>query len=152
MWLLNSQKAQSTTKDKQVDGSAGPAPSAIKSGRGDGTNDVFPILIEEGDVVDMEVGRNPNTCTIQKDDIFVDSERSNASLWSNGLSLRERSTLFAPETCSICYESYKKGDDVAWSKNQNCLHAFHVDCILEWLMENDDCPICRENFLILDTS
>ncbi len=61
------------------------------------------------------------------------------------------SSLFSPESCSICYESYKKGDDVAWSKNQNRLHAFHVDCILEWLMENDDCPICRDNFLISDT-
>ena len=52
-----------------------------------------------------------------------------------------------PQTCAICLERYKEGDEICWSKNENCAHAFHLDCMVEWLMANDDCPLCRENYL-----
>ena len=59
------------------------------------------------------------------------------------------SSLFSPKICTICCEEYKKGDDVAWSKNEECHHAYHVDCILEWLMMNhDECPQCRAKFIL----
>lgn len=56
-------------------------------------------------------------------------------------------SLFSPKTCPICCEDYIKGDDIAWSQNEKCFHAYHVDCILGWLMEHDDCPMCRMNYL-----
>jgi len=64
----------------------------------------------------------------------------------SGLSNREES-LYSPRTCPICLESYKEGDEICWSKNEKCPHAFHLDCMTEWLMENDDCPMCRESYL-----
>jgi len=55
--------------------------------------------------------------------------------------------LYSPKACPICLESYRAGDEICWSKNENCPHAFHLECMTEWLMENDDCPMCRENCL-----
>ena len=41
----------------------------------------------------------------------------------------------------------KQGDEIAWSHNEECLHAFHVNCIIEWLIDNDECPMCRSNYI-----
>ncbi|GFH47497.1 hypothetical protein CTEN210_03972 [Chaetoceros tenuissimus] len=51
--------------------------------------------------------------------------------------------------CAICCDNYEEGDDIAYSRNQECPHFYHVECILEWLMRdnNDDCPLCRSAFL-----
>lgn len=50
------------------------------------------------------------------------------------------------QICSICLEEYKVGEDIGWSRNSECHHAFHKDCIIEWLKSNDDCPICRKRY------
>ena len=50
-------------------------------------------------------------------------------------------------TCSICYENFKKGDEIAFSRNHACQHSFHVDCIVKLLMKHSDCPICRANYV-----
>lgn len=52
--------------------------------------------------------------------------------------------------CAICCDDYEEGDDIAYSRNQECHHFYHVDCILEWLMRDDhnDCPLCRSAFLV----
>lgn len=54
-----------------------------------------------------------------------------------------------PKLCSICSDEFKYGDDITWSKNEECVHAFHKDCIVPWLMNHDDCPNCRNDFLSL---
>ncbi len=51
-------------------------------------------------------------------------------------------------TCSICMQNYDVGDDICWSMNDTCKHCFHVSCITPWLMKHDDCPLCRENYLV----
>ena len=53
--------------------------------------------------------------------------------------------------CSICFDMYKEGDEIAWSKNKACHHAYHAKCILLWLMNHDDCPTCRANFILAPT-
>ena len=58
-----------------------------------------------------------------------------------------QSSAYTVNECPICCEDYAKGDDIAWSKNETCCHAYHTDCILEWLMNHDDCPMCRNNYL-----
>ena len=52
-------------------------------------------------------------------------------------------------SCTICLETYRDGDCIAYSHNPSCHHNFHKNCLVEWLKrDNDDCcPICREKFL-----
>jgi len=80
-----------------------------------------------------------------KDDILIGTLRSIRS--SLNITIVDDSSLYSPKSCPICCDDYAKGDDIAWSKNEQCCHAFHTDCIIEWLMNHDDCPICRSNYL-----
>ena len=57
------------------------------------------------------------------------------------------------EQCAICLMSYNCGDELAWSSNPNCVHSFHYDCILTWLLKRRNkntlpCPCCRQSFVI----
>mmetsp|Transcript_12637 Transcript_12637/g.29853 ORF Transcript_12637/g.29853 Transcript_12637/m.29853 type:complete len:868 (-) Transcript_12637:55-2658(-) len=46
------------------------------------------------------------------------------------------------DTCAICLCPYEEGDVRIFSKR--CQHAFHKDCILEWLVKShNECPCCR---------
>lgn len=42
--------------------------------------------------------------------------------------------------CSVCLGDYEIGDVAA---RLPCRHYFHKLCILNWLKENDSCPLCR---------
>ena len=78
----------------------------------------------------------------KKSDIFVSSLRSSIRNLLNIQSERSASsTLYNPKECPICLEAYEVGDEIAWSHNYDCEHAFHLDCILDWLMENDQIKI-----------
>jgi hypothetical protein len=54
------------------------------------------------------------------------------------------------EPCTICLEDYKEGDNVCWSHNRQCNHVFHQECIVEWLLRHDGCPVCRQDYLALE--
>mmetsp|Transcript_31536 Transcript_31536/g.35311 ORF Transcript_31536/g.35311 Transcript_31536/m.35311 type:complete len:511 (-) Transcript_31536:229-1761(-) len=56
--------------------------------------------------------------------------------------IRDRGT-----TCDICILEFEVGDKVAWSPNLDCIHTFHKDCILDWLMRKPTCPNCRLDYL-----
>ena len=49
--------------------------------------------------------------------------------------------------CSICLDGYKTGETICWSKMNECDHIFHQDCIVEWMVDNDVCPLCRLNLM-----
>jgi hypothetical protein len=59
----------------------------------------------------------------------------------------ESGNLYSPKSCSICLEPYRDGDDICWSQNEKCYHVYHLDCIVDWLMNSDECPLCRANYL-----
>merc|ERR1711964_155064 len=44
------------------------------------------------------------------------------------------------ETCAICLDEMLDDD----KKKTPCDHNFHLHCILNWLNEKGDCPLCRE--------
>ncbi|KAJ4889267.1 E3 ubiquitin-protein ligase MBR1 [Raphanus sativus] len=44
------------------------------------------------------------------------------------------------EPCCICQEEYAEGDDLG---TLECGHEFHKDCIKQWVMLKNLCPICK---------
>jgi hypothetical protein len=59
-----------------------------------------------------------------------------------------------PNVCAICLDAYKPDDTVVWSSNIDCSHAFHQDCILDylvklkaWVKDTVPCPCCRQDFM-----
>mmetsp|Transcript_13315 Transcript_13315/g.36797 ORF Transcript_13315/g.36797 Transcript_13315/m.36797 type:complete len:104 (-) Transcript_13315:3709-4020(-) len=58
-----------------------------------------------------------------------------------------------PNCCAVCLGSYDVGETVVWSSNEKCSHAFHQECILEWLIKmqpETPCPCCRQEFTDLE--
>lgn len=78
-----------------------------------------------------------------------------------------------PNGCAICLSEFEVEDRVTWSANAECLHVFHEDCLLKWMLSvgrksreqqlNDAnsqqdaveaatdfpmlCPCCRQQFI-----
>lgn len=42
--------------------------------------------------------------------------------------------------CSICQEEYVEEDDLG---SLDCGHAYHRVCIRQWLLQKNQCPICK---------
>ena len=50
------------------------------------------------------------------------------------------------DMCAICICPYYEGDIRIFSKR--CPHAFHKDCLFEWLVKgHDECPCCRSEMI-----
>lgn len=53
-----------------------------------------------------------------------------------------------PNCCAVCLGRYRTGERIVWSNN--CIHAFHCECILDWLVkvqrDKTPCPCCRQEF------
>lgn len=52
-----------------------------------------------------------------------------------------------PSTCDICLMDLEVNDEICWSPNDKCLHCFHKECMVNWLMRNPQCPVCRRDYL-----
>lgn len=59
--------------------------------------------------------------------------------------------LQAPE-CSICLDRYEAGDTVAFARVDGCEHIFHEECLVQWLADHDDCPLCRKKLVGVEGS
>eukprot|EP00792_Barthelona_sp_PAP020_P001521 TRINITY_DN12422_c0_g1_i1.p1 TRINITY_DN12422_c0_g1~~TRINITY_DN12422_c0_g1_i1.p1 ORF type:complete len:203 (-),score=39.71 TRINITY_DN12422_c0_g1_i1:104-673(-) len=46
------------------------------------------------------------------------------------------------ENCPICFGEYKEESELI---SLPCQHTFHSECLIEWLKQNNTCPICRAN-------
>ena len=57
-----------------------------------------------------------------------------------------------PSICDICLGDYEVGDEICWSPNKECIHHFHKDCCLDWLMKSTKCPECRREYVPIDCS
>ncbi|GKY93412.1 hypothetical protein MPSEU_000308800 [Mayamaea pseudoterrestris] len=49
--------------------------------------------------------------------------------------------------CPICLDDFSAGAQVSKSFNRQCHHIFHHACILNWLLQDETCPCCRQSFL-----
>lgn len=51
-------------------------------------------------------------------------------------------------SCAICMEDFNENDDKKVAElNCSKFHIFHVQCIKEWIKNNDTCPNCREKII-----
>jgi hypothetical protein len=41
--------------------------------------------------------------------------------------------------CVICNETFEQGEKI----QTECGHEFHTECISEWVIKTDNCPLCR---------
>lgn len=59
-----------------------------------------------------------------------------------------------PTECAICLCDYEPGDTLVVSSDAtSCPHAFHQECIVEWLVKmqvGTPCPMCRQPFVELE--
>jgi Ring finger domain len=54
-----------------------------------------------------------------------------------------------PNCCAVCLCPYQIDETVVWSSNVACQHAFHQDCMIDWLVKMQNgtpCPCCRQEF------
>ena len=107
---------------------------------------------------------------VKNDDLVESTERNGAELEeehdidleasSNSLASEEetgylklKTGRLVPNCCAVCLCSYDEGDKVVWSSNKDCKHAFHVDCVVGWLVKfqpETPCPCCRQEFTDLE--
>lgn len=50
--------------------------------------------------------------------------------------------------CAVCLEKFK--DVELLRLLPKCKHAFHMDCIDQWLEYNSTCPLCRQDIMVED--
>lgn len=60
------------------------------------------------------------------------------------MSFASRSSSQDVEPCCVCQEEYMDGDDLGIL---DCGHEFHTDCIKQWLLQKNLCPVCKTTAL-----
>jgi ribosomal protein S3AE len=55
----------------------------------------------------------------------------------------ERSTLEESDSCAVCLSDMKEDDENKIVRLVNCKHLFHEQCIRDWLIRDNSCPLCK---------
>ncbi|KAK8717478.1 hypothetical protein V6N13_044746 [Hibiscus sabdariffa] len=55
-------------------------------------------------------------------------------------------TTAEAEQCCICQEDYADGDELG---KLDCGHDFHFNCIKPWLVQKNQCPVCKKTALAI---
>ncbi|KAI3838687.1 hypothetical protein MKX03_013377 [Papaver bracteatum] len=53
------------------------------------------------------------------------------------------------EICTVCQDGYEKKDKIA---TLDCKHEYHQDCITQWLLQKNVCPVCKRQALMMEES
>jgi len=85
----------------------------------------------------LEAGELNDRVGLLKGDIEKLERRNFSQSFANMMSASQL------ETCPICCEDYKIGDEIV--SLPKCSHAFHPECVEVWLMKTPLCPLCRKN-------
>jgi hypothetical protein len=100
----------------------------------------------EGDDNEASLSTSPSAPT------SVDLDYSSSGLDNNGGNddgVNHEEHHVHESTCDICLISYQRGDIVAWSRNLDCPHYFHEDCIIDWLRRKPTCCSCRRDYVVI---
>lgn len=55
----------------------------------------------------------------------------------------QREDVYSDPMCSICLVDLEVGNRIV--QLENCSHAFHAECISEWVTRKAQCPACRSD-------
>ncbi|XP_061336684.1 uncharacterized protein LOC133283788 [Gastrolobium bilobum] len=118
------------------------------------------LLFQEMMVLDYSVVlhllevRDPQQDELQDDDFEEEEyEEENMGLTEEQVMKHIRPQKFVSdetpenkEACCICQEFYVNGEQVG---RLDCVHIFHIGCIIGWLRRKNQCPVCKCKGLII---
>ncbi|XVF15534.1 hypothetical protein REPUB_Repub09cG0162400 [Reevesia pubescens] len=114
-----------------------PGPIGIHENHDDMRLDVDDMSYEELLDLEEQIGN-------------VSTGLSEQSIWANLRRRKYQSITIGPsvetEKCCICQEDY--GDEEELGK-LDCGHDFHFNCIKQWLLQKNSCPICKKTALAI---
>jgi hypothetical protein len=95
-----------------------------------------------------------NICKCAKDLYTQQDDEGRGNVLSRSWRAVEISVrILSKQECSICLDGYKSGETVCLAKNtEDCMHIFHQDCIVEWLKNHNECPLCRADLMSMPPS
>ena len=84
-------------------------------------------LVKDRRILNREINNNLNNQQITQVNLINVSEISS-------------STTTRGDDCVICLESMTLNDELL---KLRCGHIFHKDCLIPWLVQKQECPLCR---------
>mmetsp|Transcript_11937 Transcript_11937/g.14912 ORF Transcript_11937/g.14912 Transcript_11937/m.14912 type:complete len:207 (-) Transcript_11937:167-787(-) len=112
------------------------------------TNDRNSVLHQPNEFAEAHQNNNHQT-NLADDDILSYSEKQLESPRVSTRTLQRIQYMLEEEvSCSICLQEYDVDEEVSWSRNPECRHGYHKECITRWLLRNDTCPKCRKEYLV----
>ena len=94
-----------------------------------------PIELEEEDNDDVIEISDTSLSASKSGDDTIDVTKSTAKKDNV-----EDSGPTSDATCAICIENYKSGDEL---RSLPCEHKFHKECVDNWLVVKNNCPVCK---------
>mmetsp|Transcript_23539 Transcript_23539/g.36302 ORF Transcript_23539/g.36302 Transcript_23539/m.36302 type:complete len:315 (-) Transcript_23539:157-1101(-) len=98
----------------------------------------------------MTTTNTPPNVEGDKDGVDEESGHPSIALTNSSKSLFQEQTI--RNDCAVCIGHFEPGQNIIWSSNPICQHAFHEECILRWLTRvarntKMACPCCRADFI-----
>jgi len=138
-------KESKSSESSETTASATTSPSVDLSSTGEATG--IPTADEHHNSHSVPTATEPETCPSSP----MQNNNNNAHVVIVSTSTPQGPELTFPNLCAICLDPYQEESTIVWSNNPSCLHAFHKDCILDYLVLNKEedppCPCCRRTFL-----
>ena len=127
----------------------------VKS-KGSNKSNISHLVLPHEQIVSSRISKRRNALTSlrnhgsvdRKDDIFITLRSIRSTLNIDRNDDTREDDLYSPRTCPICCEDFVVGDEIVWSKNEECYHAYHLDCIVPWLEDHNECPMCRNDYIV----
>lgn len=113
---------------------------SVSDQHGDMRLDIEDMSYEELLVLEEQIG-HVNT-GLSEDSILKNLKTSVCAPLA--LSLLDLSSRLLNEKCVICLVEYEELERIG---TLDCGHSYHADCIKEWLLIKNQCPICKASAL-----
>jgi len=125
------------------------ASDLIENGDGDSTTEES----NSDSSLEGKNGNEHNNTSQDENDIEMGGNNASFSSMDDVGQLKLGNGKVVPNCCAICLCGYEVGEVVTWSSNPNCVHAFHRECVTDWLIKmqpETPCPCCRQEFTDLE--